>query len=347
MSKKQCNKCKEWKDLEDFGKNNKNKTDGRLAKCKDCVNEERRIKRGYKTYICEECGREFSSNKEDSICRYCKISNLHKGSNSPNWRGGSYNSGLVSIETFEKHSNKIPEIEYRESLEQENIVEVRCEYCNEFFIPKYTQFNNKVKFGTLLLCNDECKDNCPNFGHNRLIGMSINGKGRDNPCWKGGEYEVRYIDHKKDLEWTGEIKNDGNGYLKSKCSNCETWFYPTRTQVYIRRRNVEEGKGNFYCSNECRESCPVYRQKYYRKDNKPITDREVQNELKEMVLRQDGYACIKCGSKKNLICHHIEGLHWEPVESADIDLCITVCKDCHEEIHKQPGCKKNELGCNK
>ena len=36
---------------------------------------------------------------------------------------------------------------------------------------------------------------------------------------------------------------------------------------------------------------------------------------------------------------------WEPLESADIDMCITVCRDCHIKIHQKPGCTYAEMRC--
>jgi len=34
-----------------------------------------------------------------------------------------------------------------------------------------------------------------------------------------------------------------------------------------------------------------------------------------------------------------------PIESADLDMVITLCKGCHKEVHKLPGCKYNDLKC--
>ncbi|MFW6002463.1 MAG: HNH endonuclease [archaeon] len=70
-----------------------------------------------------------------------------------------------------------------------------------------------------------------------------------------------------------------------------------------------------------------------------------------MVFERDNYTCQKCLMTKNDIsihCHHIWPLNENPVESADIDTCITLCKDCHKRIHmKVAGCKYNELKCSK
>jgi len=79
----------------------------------------------------------------------------------------------------------------------------------------------------------------------------------------------------------------------------------------------------------------------------------VQPELRKLVLLRDNYTCQKCNTSKEdnpdleLHCHHIDPVINNPIESADIDNCITLCKLCHKEIHKTiSGCGFNELKCN-
>ena len=71
-----------------------------------------------------------------------------------------------------------------------------------------------------------------------------------------------------------------------------------------------------------------------------------------MVLERDQWTCHKCHSSKlennnlELHCHHIDPVVNNPVESADADNCITLCKECHKEVHKTiSGCKYSELKC--
>jgi len=65
-----------------------------------------------------------------------------------------------------------------------------------------------------------------------------------------------------------------------------------------------------------------------------------------MVFERDGWTCQRCGeSYAELHCHHIIGVVQNPIESADVDNCITFCKVCHKEIHEQDGCKYHELRC--
>ena len=78
--------------------------------------------------------------------------------------------------------------------------------------------------------------------------------------------------------------------------------------------------------------------------------REVQPELRQIVFERDEYTCIKCGKYQDdldvpLHCHHIEGIVQNPIMSADIDMCVTVCKICHDEIHQEDGCGYNDMKC--
>jgi 5-methylcytosine-specific restriction endonuclease McrA len=62
-----------------------------------------------------------------------------------------------------------------------------------------------------------------------------------------------------------------------------------------------------------------------------------------LVLERDGYKCVKCGSEEPLHCHHIYPVSTNPLESTDIDNCITLCIDCHKKVHQKDGCQYNQL----
>lgn len=180
-------------------------------------------------------------------------------------------------------------------------------------------------------------------------------KNRERILKKHQEYEQRPANYKRFVDRLSnyeETRKDPTNeeYLQVKCALCFNWFTPTMNQVANRLGAIEGrnlGENHFYCSDFCKNSCPVYKQKKYRRDEKPITiNREVQPELRELVFERDNYSCIKCGSINNLNCHHVEGIQWEPIESADIDKCITVCEDCHKEIHQIPGCTYQDMQCN-
>jgi 5-methylcytosine-specific restriction endonuclease McrA len=101
-----------------------------------------------------------------------------------------------------------------------------------------------------------------------------------------------------------------------------------------------------YCSDGCKSECPIYNQSKWPKGFKKATSREVQPQLRQMVLERDNYECQKCGSELALHCHHIYPLNESPITSADMDECITLCLTCHEEVHMNvAGCGYYEMRC--
>uniref|UniRef100_A0A6M3XU54 Putative HNH homing endonuclease n=1 Tax=viral metagenome TaxID=1070528 RepID=A0A6M3XU54_9ZZZZ len=140
--------------------------------------------------------------------------------------------------------------------------------------------------------------------------------------------------------------------LQVKCTYCSKWFNPTNLSVYNRKVALERpafigGENRLYCSNGCKQLCPIFHKKKYSAEqtNTKQLSREVQAELRQMVFERDEWTCIKCGKTKSLQCHHIEGIHWNPIESADIDICVTFCVKCHGEAHKDKGCRYYDLQC--
>lgn len=155
----------------------------------------------------------------------------------------------------------------------------------------------------------------------------------------------KYINYSKKLEPYGvkcrRNKEDKN-ILEVQCMYCNKWYIPTRTTVYHKLsciNGLSKGEKNLYCSNKCKKICPTFGQVKYPKGFKRNTSREVQPQLRKLVLERDNWTCLKCGSIENgLHCHHIEGVELNPIESADMDNCITVCKKCHNKIHSKNGC---------
>jgi hypothetical protein len=171
-------------------------------------------------------------------------------------------------------------------------------------------------------------------------------KGSNNNLWKGGfcsENVTSYEQHYIFLESFHNIRND-NGILETKCTYCGKWYKPTYNEAKNRIKSISgDGGRNFYCSNECKHGCPIYNQNKYPKGYKVGSSREVQPELRKLVFERDNWSCVKCGIDKNLHCHHIDPVVNNPLESADIDNCITLCKECHKAVHKKDGCNYNEL----
>jgi 5-methylcytosine-specific restriction endonuclease McrA len=140
--------------------------------------------------------------------------------------------------------------------------------------------------------------------------------------------------------------------LEVRCWYCNKWFIPSRSTVQSKIQSIKgnlNGESNLYCSYGCKNACGTYYQKVYSKDDnrydKKSTSREVQPQLRKLVLERDNWVCQKCDSSKELHCHHFEGIEINPVESADVDNCVTLCKKCHKAVHKQDGCNMKRERC--
>ena len=186
-------------------------------------------------------------------------------------------------------------------------------------------------------------------------------KGKKNTFWKGG-YSKRgiptYDTYAPQIEWCEEVrrnKEDPN-VLEVKCFKCKEWYIPklwtVRNRIQV-LKNTNSAELHFYCSKECKNSCSIYgktpetlmKQDAVRAGRLPWLElgREVQIQLRSMVLERDEYKCVKCNNISNLQCHHIYPVSINPLESADINNCITLCDKCHKEAHKKDGCGYNQL----
>jgi len=207
----------------------------------------------------------------------------------------------------------------------------KCKECGEPFL---TIEINKGDF-----CSKECMNKSYKYHKNNL---------------------PQYDTYAEKLSWCEKVRRNQKdpNILEVKCTWCGKWFVPSVKTVNNRLNYLNDNRNSesrFYCSDGCKSSCPIYNktpETLMKEDALRAgrlgwleLNREVQPELRQMVFERDGWKCTKCGSEKSLHCHHLEGIRWNPLESADIDSCITVCKDCHKEIHQKEGCGYNELQC--
>jgi len=153
------------------------------------------------------------------------------------------------------------------------------------------------------------------------------------------------------ISYAEEVRKDSKDekLLQVKCIYCDNWFNPTINSIQnrIKTLNGKRGGGSrLYCSEECKQLCSIYKRSKYPKGQKPSPiSRDMQNQWAEMVKERDGYKCVKCGETDGLIAHHREGILWNPLESADIDMGITLCKRCEKEVHSSEGCSYYDMRC--
>ena len=201
----------------------------------------------------------------------------------------------------------------------------------------YYTFNNfkNSKFGGCKICK------------------SISQRGSNNHNYKGGVKKLElplYSTYAPQLEWVEEVRRDpiNTNILQVKCTeiNCRKWYTPKTSHVLRRLmflKSISKSEGRFYCSDECKNNCSIFGQQLYPKNFKPDYSRELQPELRDLVLERDEHECQRCGNTSDLQCHHFEGLNINPIESADIDNCITLCSECHKMAHEDEGCRYVDL----
>jgi len=193
----------------------------------------------------------------------------------------------------------------------------------------------------------------------RYINQGINQTGDNNPQWKGGVKRLKvplYTTYAPQLEKyqpVYKIEQNGLELLGVECMYCDQVFVPTIKEVESRLGSIAStnyGDRYLYCSENCKKACPTYGQHKYPKGFKISTSREVQPQLRKLVLARDNYQCQICGvgiEEAELHCHHIEPVSQNPIESADMNNCVTLCKEHHKQVHTLPGCGYNELKCDR
>ncbi len=134
---------------------------------------------------------------------------------------------------------------------------------------------------------------------------------------------------------------------------CEVWFVPTTMQVEARLyaiRGHGTGESNMYCGDDCKSCCSTFGKQKYRKGEEPKNQAEPrpdQAEFKKILIEERGMTCEKCGivvaETKNLICHHILPVKYEPLLSLDKDNALLVCYECEQKCHSKPGCGYGEI----
>jgi len=173
-----------------------------------------------------------------------------------------------------------------------------------------------------------------------------------HPNWKGGvtDKNIPLFDtYAKQVEYMENVRRSPEmpSILQVKCAYCGAWMTPSLTAVSNRINGANKGNaGNrFYCSEMCKVNCPTYKKIKYPAGFKKATSREVVPELRRLVFERDSWMCQMCSSLENLHCHHVKGYAQNKMLANDPDNCITLCKDCHEAVHKKNGCRGVDLSC--
>ena len=178
--------------------------------------------------------------------------------------------------------------------------------------------------------------------------------GSTSPNYKGGVAKLNvplYDTYASQIEFCEEVRRnpDNEDWLQVRCTNCNEWFMPKTTKVQSRIdgiKSIGRGENRFYCSDECKHSCPIFGQHKFPKGFKPEPTRDsaLQREWRNLLLEERGYKCEKCGrTDVPIFAHHIDPVKCAPMFATDLDNGILLCEECHDGAHSLPNCSTTEL----
>ena len=179
--------------------------------------------------------------------------------------------------------------------------------------------------------------------------------GNGNPSFKGEVTKLNlplfktYAPRLEKYEKVYLVKHISLELLGVQCSYCGKIFIPDRNAVVNRLASVDgiqKGENRFYCSEECKGLCSIYKKILHPEGFAPTTSREVDPLIRKLCFEVDGWECQRCGSTESLICHHILGYTRYKTLGNDLANVITFCKECHQWVHSFPGCRFVDLQCN-
>lgn len=220
-------------------------------------------------------------------------------------------------------------------------------WCKECQSEYYKQNSDKIK-----------KQHKKYFKKNKNKIIECNKKYYEQNKEKFKEYASCFIKYShsaiKELSIYDQVTENKEGFAVIQCAYCGYDVIPTILQVRSRIKacnSLNKGEHRIYCNNNnntCKSACPSYRRRIYPLGFKIATSREVNPLLRQLCFKRDNYVCQHCGiniKSAQLHCHHIIGVTHSPIKQHDLSNVITLCKECHINLHKQKGCTNQDYSC--
>lgn len=154
----------------------------------------------------------------------------------------------------------------------------------------------------------------------------------------------------KTIPKTDKPAIDRKGYIQVACYFCKNHFKPTVSAILTRKNcfnGAIPGEGNFYCSENCKKTCPTFkfqpdrqtdpRSKLYVPPTETQKARAAQTDkLKKAQCLEVGYNyCERCGDIIDVELHHTLPVSEYGMESIDHDSHMLLCPGCHVTLHRE------------
>lgn len=151
----------------------------------------------------------------------------------------------------------------------------------------------------------------------------------------GRENNVRYQSLHKSSKYVCSYCTSSINIKKSKSRKNIKHTEESKLKMRINHRDFNGSKNPNYNHN-----ISIEERKHRR--NEPGKNRWRKN-----VLQRDNYTCQKCGSNKNLQAHHINNWKHFKEQRTDTNNGITLCQNCHKQIHHIFGLKTERVNLEK
>lgn len=338
--------------------------------------------KGNVTYVekecCKSCGELFlgRTNKNNEYC--CKECSKATKKNSINTIRLAFEKEGYTLLT-EVYKNNNQKLDY--SCIKGHIHKIRwkdwnhgrrCPHCANLAKPSFESIKRSFEKEGYTLLSKEYKNAFSKLdyvclqGHNRSVtwGNWQSGKrckicaskGENCNFWKGGISKLNlplFDTYTHQLDFAEEVRPHidkvGRILLEVRCSKCGRWFVPSVISVGHRIKALNNniyGEAKLYCSQECKDSCEVYRKNpnhYLNLTQKELnyTQEELQIWSQEVLNRAD-YLCEICGNPSEH-AHHMQPKKLEPGLALDPDNGLSLCKKCHSKYGHKDECSTVKL----
>lgn len=302
---KKCSACQSVKPLDQFY-NNKAQWDGKGNTCKQCQN---------KSNITSE-GKRFAPKRSEAV----RVRKNKKNLLTEGYKNCSRCGDTKRIDEFNKSTRSIDGLHAWCRVCQSSTNEVRYEEIRPDDRPRITVFES----------DEERKE------AQREQGRKYN------------YLPVPFDTYGIQIPVTDVPSFNENHELTVVCKLCGKRFTPTRSAVKNRigAFNGEmQGELNFYCSDICRQACPVYRfnphQSVDPRSKNYIPPTEAQyarscqtDHLKQLQCDKTGHThCERCGDIIDVELHHTQEVTKHGDDAINSAGHLLLCAGCHTLIH--------------
>lgn len=325
MKKKKCTKCGEVKDVSEFYKCKGAKNDLRPA-CKICTNKGNKL---------------YAENNKDKVVEYQRQYYVDNKERITKRDKEYYENNKEEIDARKKkyHRDNKVKINLKSKQYYKDNSEKLKQYGKQYTIDNRYKINLKKKKYCIANKETICLNGKKYYRENKQKLLKHN----KDYYHSNARYDL--FVNKLTVDEVPKLHDDGIS-LEVKCRYCGKYFIPMYEAVKHRvdSLNGNGGENYLYCSEDCKQACPVYKRVKYPKGFKQISENEGQEGndiwrqevIKRNIKEYGQLQCEICGNtnENELSAHHEKPRKTHPEMSLDPDNGWMLCSfgkgnNCH------------------